>query len=141
MRYVGLEIPPDDVNDWRLRQPNVAAILSYASETRVIREALVTCETSQQAQLLRSYADVTRVVALEEGRAAVSMEKGQAWTPPIQIKLSLSQNCPPPANTLEVFVSVLGDDLDLAHAQLAAQMPASMASVVPGLPVNERNPT
>jgi len=106
-----------------LRQPNVVAILSYASETRVIREALVTRENVRQAHLLRSYADVTRVVSLEAGRTAVSMEKGQAWTPPIKIKLSF--NYPSPANTLQVFVPVPGDDLDLAHAQLAPPMRAS----------------
>jgi hypothetical protein len=31
-RYVELEVPPDDATDARLKQPNVVAVLSYASE-------------------------------------------------------------------------------------------------------------
>src|ERR1039457_6099956 len=62
-RYVGLEVPPDDTGDMRLKQPNVVAVLTYASEDRLIREALVTCDDPKQAQLLRSYADTTRAVS------------------------------------------------------------------------------
>ena len=56
-RYVGFEAPPDDTSDARLKQPDVVGVLTYASEGRVIREVLLTCDDPRQAQLLRSYAD------------------------------------------------------------------------------------
>jgi hypothetical protein len=56
LRYVGLEAPPDDVSDTRLKAPNVL----------VIREALITCDNRELAQLLRSYADSTRKTTLVE---------------------------------------------------------------------------
>ena len=79
-RYVGLEVPPDDTKDARLKQPNVVGVLIYASEDRLIREALVTCDDPKQAQLLRSYADTTRAVSWTEGA----------------LKLSFGQNYPSP---------------------------------------------
>jgi len=63
-RYIGLNVPPDDTSDTRLKQPNVFALLTYASADRVLREALLTCD---DAQLFRSYADVTRSVSMLEG--------------------------------------------------------------------------
>jgi hypothetical protein len=109
-RYVGLEVPPDDTKDARLKQPNVIAVLTYASQDRVIREALLTSDDRQQAALLRSFADVTRTLALQEGKTSRAL------------KLSFSQNYPSPANTAEVLIPVAGDDLDLAHAQLPARL-------------------
>ena len=101
-RYVGLEVPPDDTKDARLKQPNVVGVLIYASEDRLIREALVTCDDPKQAQLLRSYADTTRAVSWTEGA----------------LKLSFSQNYPSPPNTVELRIPVRRDDLDLTHTQL-----------------------
>src|SRR5580700_2809838 len=46
MRYVGLEVPEDDVqiapHDARLKEPHVVAVLTYASAERVLRDALIT---------------------------------------------------------------------------------------------------
>src|ERR1022692_4783606 len=105
-RYVGLEVPPNDTGDMRLKQPNVVAVLTYASEDRLIREALVTCDDPKQAQLLRSYADTTRAVSWTEGA----------------LKLSFSQNYPSPPNTVELRIPVRRDDLDLTHTQLPPRM-------------------
>lgn len=112
-RYVGLEVPPDDATDGRLKQPNVVAVLTYAAEDRVIREALLTCDDRRQAQLLRSYADVTRTVSTEGNPA------------PRALRISFTQNYPSPPNPVEVLIPVLKDDLDLAHAQLPPRMHAS----------------
>jgi len=101
-RYVGFEVPSDDTTDTRLKQANVVGVLTYASEDRIIRETLVTCDDSKQAQLLRSYADTTRSVSFLDGG----------------LKLVFSQNYPSAANTVEVRVPVRRDDFDLVHAQL-----------------------
>jgi hypothetical protein len=67
LRYVGLEVPPDDASDARLKAPNVVGVVTYASGERVIREALVTCDDPKLSQLLRSFADATRSISLSEG--------------------------------------------------------------------------
>ena len=110
-RYVGLEIPPDGAPDARLKQPNVVAALSYASGDRMIREVLITSDDPRQARLLRSYDDVTRTVSVEDA--------------PRVIKVSFRQNYPSPANPVNLLVPILGDDLDLGHAQLPARMHAN----------------
>ncbi len=117
-RYVGLEVPDDEVEDARLKQPNVVAVLTYASGSRVLREALLTSDDREQAQLLRSFADETRTLAVAEAPG-----KSQ---PPLTIKISFTQNYPSPPNAVEVSIPVLGDDLDLAHAQLPGRMHASV---------------
>jgi hypothetical protein len=108
-RYVGLDVPADDNTDPRLKKPNVVAVLIYASEGRVIREALLTCDDPKQAQLLRSYADTTRAVSWDQGT----------------LKVSFSRNYPSPPNTVEVRIPVRHDDLDLAHAQLPPSIHAA----------------
>jgi hypothetical protein len=105
-RYVGFEVPPDDTKDARLKQPNVVGVLTYASEDKLIRQALLTCDDRKQAQLLRSYADTTRTVAFAEGA----------------LTLSFSQNYPSPPNTVTVRLLVHRDDLDLTHAQLPPRL-------------------
>jgi hypothetical protein len=115
-RYVGLEAPPDDTKDARLKQPNVVAVLTYASAERVIREALLTCDDPKTAVLLRSYADTTRTVSLVE----------DAEQPSHTLKLHFAQGYPDPPNPVEVRIPVRNDDLDLAHAQLPAHMHASI---------------
>src|SRR5205809_448722 len=44
LRYTGLAVPPDDVADPRLAEPNVVGLVSYASAEKVIRQALITCD-------------------------------------------------------------------------------------------------
>jgi hypothetical protein len=115
-RYAGLEVPPDDAKDVRLKGPHVVAVLSYASADRVIREALLTCDDPQQAKLLRSYFDSTRTLTEIEGAAGAG--RGKASEPRRSLKLSISQNYPSPPATIEALVPIAGDDFDLAHAQL-----------------------
>lgn len=104
LRYVGLEVPPDDVADSRLKAPNVVGVLTYASAERVIREGLITCEDSKLAQILRSYADATRAIEFTAG----------------SLRLSISQNYPSPPKTISIVVPVTQDDLDLARSQTPA---------------------
>jgi len=108
-RYVGLDVPADTETDARLKQPNVVAVLTYASESRLIREALLTSDDRELARLLRSYADVTRTIAVTPG-------------PPRIIKLSFTQNYPSPPKPVELLVPLKGDDLDLGNAQLPAKL-------------------
>jgi len=119
-RYAGLEVPPDDTKDVRLKESHVVAVLSYASGDRVIREALLTCDDPQQAKLLRSYFDSTRTLTEIEGTSGAS--RGKASEPRRSIKLSISQNYPSPPATVEVLVPIARDDFDLANAQLPARL-------------------
>jgi hypothetical protein len=111
-RYVGLEAPGDDNKDARLRQPNVVAVLTYASQDHVIREALLTCDDPEKATLLRSYADTTRTLSLLE----------DADQPTRTMKIRFSENYPSPPEPVEIRIPVRNDDLDLTHAQLPPQM-------------------
>jgi len=104
LRYVGIEVPEDDVADKRLRAPNVVGILTYASPLRVIREGLITCDDPKKAVLLRSFADSTRTMS-GDGRA---------------IRLSITQDYPSAPSPVSITVPVAGDDLDLAHVQAPA---------------------
>ena len=121
-RYVGLDVPSDDVSDTRLKQPNVVAVLTYASAERVLREALLTCDDKDQAALLRSYADTTQSVSMVEGESAAGPGKSRPLEPSRTLKLSFSQKYPSPSDTKQVLIPVQGDDLDLAHAQLPGRM-------------------
>jgi hypothetical protein len=114
-RYAGLEAPDDDSKDARLKQAKVIGVLTYASEDRVIRELLLTCEDTKQAQLLRSYPDITRKLTLSEKPSGA-----QALT------LVFSQNFPSPASPVEMVIPVVGDDLDAAHAQMPHQIQATV---------------
>jgi hypothetical protein len=109
-RYVGLEVPPDDARDSRLRQPNVVAVVTYASAERVKREALLTCDDPNRAALLRSYADTTRTLTVTDGR------------PPRALKLRFESNDASPASPLILTIPLAGDDLDLPHAQLSPRL-------------------
>jgi hypothetical protein len=115
-RYVGLDAPEDDSKDARLKQPNVVAVLTYASEAKVIREALVTCDDPKTAALLRSFADTTRKVSLVE----------DPDKPTHTLRLYFTQGYPDPPNSMEVRIPVRNDDLDLAHAQLPQRMHVSI---------------
>ncbi len=118
-RYVGFEAPPDDTRDARLKQANVVGVVTYASQDRVIREALLTCDDTERAAQLRSYADETRTVSMVEGPStAPAARKGRPGEPSRTLKLSFSESYPSSPNTVEVMIPVQHDDLDLAHAQL-----------------------
>jgi hypothetical protein len=110
LRYAGFDVPPDDSKDVRLNDRHVVGILSYASEAKVIREALITCDDPKLAQLLRSYADETRVLT-----------QGGGFSSQI-LRLSFSQNFPSPPATIAVVVPIANDDLDLAQAKLPPRM-------------------
>jgi hypothetical protein len=111
-RYVGLDVPSDNEADARLKQPNVVAVLTYASESRIIREVLLTCDDKQQAKLLRSYADVTRSLSVSESQSRT-------------ITLTFRQNYPSPPKPIELLFPLKGDDLDLPDAQLPAKFHAT----------------
>jgi hypothetical protein len=119
-RYAGLEVPPDDTKDARLKEPHVVGVITYASADRVIREALLTCDDVKQAQLLRSYFD--SIWTLKEVESAVTAGRGKAAEPARSLKLSLSQNYPSPPGTIEVTIPIAADDFDLAHAQLPPRL-------------------
>jgi hypothetical protein len=103
-RYVGLEVPPDDTRDARLKESHVVAVLEYATEDQIVREALLTCDDPQRARQLRSYDDETRELAGS----------------PQGLTISFSGNYPSPPDTVTVAVPILNDDLDLARAKLPA---------------------
>ncbi len=103
-------------SDARLKEQHVVSVLTYASQDRVMREALLTCDDRKQAQLLRSYADVTREVSLLEGPFQKGLEPSRT------IKISLSQNYPSAPATISAMIPVVKDELDLAHAQLPARI-------------------
>jgi hypothetical protein len=110
LRYAGLEIPPDDSKDARFNDRHVVGVLTYASEEKVIREALITCDDPKLAVLLRSYADETR--ALTQTGAVKSQ----------MLRIAFSQSFPAAPATIAVVVPIVGDDLDLAHATLPPRM-------------------
>lgn len=105
-RYAGVEVPPDDTRDARLKEPHVVGVLEYASADDLIREALITCDDAMRARLLRSYADSSRSFTGN----------------PDGLTLSISQNYPSAADTVTITVPIVKDDLDLAHAKLPAGM-------------------
>ena len=106
LRYVGLEVPPDDTKDPRLKDPHVVGVVTYASEAKVIREALITCEDPKLAEQLRSYADETRTLT-QSGAV-----KSQI------LRIAFSQNLPSPPSTIVVVIPIVGDDLDIGQAKL-----------------------
>ncbi|MDR3699161.1 MAG: hypothetical protein P4L56_05965 [Candidatus Sulfopaludibacter sp.] len=100
-RYVGLEVSNDETADKRLKAPGVVGVLTYASGDRVIREALVTCDTAARAETLHSLADTTFALAFA-GKA---------------IRLTLT---PFGSSATVITVPLVNDDLDLAHARIPA---------------------
>ena len=106
-RYAGLDVPPDDTADKRLKEPHVVAVLTYASADKVIREALITCDDPKQAVLLRSFADESRALSQTDGKT---------------LKLVFSQNFPSPPSPISMTIPIVRDDLDLAHAVLPPRL-------------------
>jgi hypothetical protein len=110
LRYAGFDVPPDDSKDTRLNDRHVVGVLSYASEAKVIRQGLVTCDDPKLAAQLRSFADETRVLT-----------QGGGFNSQI-LRLAFSQNFPSPAATIAAVVPIAGDDLDFARATLPPRM-------------------
>jgi hypothetical protein len=110
-RYVGLEVPPDDVKDARLKDQRVVAVVTYASAGKVIREALITADDPKLAQLLRSFADCSRMVEGVEKDGVVR-----------SLRVTIRQNFPSAPNPVVVTIPLSGDDLDSAHAQLPPRL-------------------
>jgi hypothetical protein len=106
LRYAGLEVPPDDAADIRLRAKNVVAVLSYAGGERVIREALITCDDPEKAALLRSYFD-------EERTLGVADRGGVRY-----LRVTFRGAFPSRADELSISIPLAKDDLDLAHGSL-----------------------
>jgi hypothetical protein len=108
-RYAGLDVPADDTPDARLKDPHVVAVLIYAAEDRVLRQALITHDKPADARQLRSFADETQQVAFIE-------------TPARRLKIAFSHNYPDAPATVEASVPLVKDDLDVSHAQLPPGM-------------------
>ena len=85
-------------------QTDAVAVLTYASAEHVISEGLITCDDPKLAQVLRSYADATRVTTFAGG----------------SIRVSISQNYPSPPKTITITIPIVRDDLDLARSQVPA---------------------
>jgi hypothetical protein len=113
-RYVGLQVPEDDVKEPRLKAANVVGVLSYASASKLVRELLITCDDTKQAPQLRSLADETRTLIVADS------SKGK--TPSYSLKLTFSNSYPAAPNPIDVVIPVANDDLDVAHAQLPAHL-------------------
>jgi len=118
-RYIGHDVPSDEISDTRLKQPNVVAVLSYASGERILREALPICDDADQA---RCYAPTQIPPGPFEAESVAATGKSRSREPSRTLKLSFSKNFPSLSDTKQVLIPVQGDDLDLAHAQLPARM-------------------
>ena len=112
-RYAGLEVPPDDAADTRLKDPHVVAMVSYASAGKIIREVLLTCADEKRAALLRSYDDTTRTLALVERQGGRDL------------RITFEDDYPSAPRTTVVAIPILHDDLDPAHAQLPPGLKAA----------------
>jgi hypothetical protein len=108
-RYAGLDVPADDTPDARLKEPHVVAVVVYAAEDRVLREALITHDKPAEARQMRSFADETQQITLIE-------------TPARRLKIAFSHNYPDAAATVEASIPLTKDDLDVSHAQLPPGM-------------------
>jgi hypothetical protein len=98
-RYVGLEISNDDTADKRLKARGVVGVVTYASGDRMIRQALLTCDSADRAETLHSVADTTFELAYA-ARA---------------IRVTLTTFRSPPA---VITIPLVNDDLDLRHARV-----------------------
>jgi hypothetical protein len=110
LRYAGLEVPPDNTADARMKDPHVVAVITYASAERVIREALVTADDPHEAAQLRSFADETREMSIEQRGPALSL------------KISFSHSYPFAPATVTLRIPIVRDDLGLAQIENAASI-------------------
>lgn len=111
MRYAGLDVPPDDAADERLRDPHVVGVLAYASPERVLTRALITCTDPERAALLRSYWDTERALTVEHGEEAGAV-------PALSLRIGWAETSPSAAKPISASVLLASDKLDLEHAQL-----------------------
>jgi hypothetical protein len=118
-RYVGFDVPPDDVQDERLRDPKVVGVLAYATPERVIRRLLVTCNDTARAAVLRSYWDTTRELSLL--RLGTFADPGAPLSVFLTWRSTASVTPAPPVSMPDAAsIPIANDDLDVAHAQLPA---------------------
>jgi hypothetical protein len=115
LRYVGLDVPPDDETDPKLKDPQIVGVLAYAAADHVIRRLLFTCTDTKRAAELRSYYDETRELSVSNATPA-------ADKPRLTLRLAWSANFPSAPNTVQALVPLKGDDLDAEHAKLPACM-------------------
>lgn len=116
LRYAGLEVPPDDAADPRLREPQVVGVLAYASPERVLTRLLITCSDTERAALLRSYWDTTRGLSvIYEGNHTDHPARKLLlnWE-----SLGLDTLNTSVANAVGAVIPVLADDLDASSALL-----------------------
>lgn len=104
LRYAGLDVPPDDTTDARLKAPNVIAVLTYASADGVLHEALITNNDTKVAQIMRSYFDSTRTLDFDGKR----------------VRITISENSPGTSKPVIIEVPLTGDGLDLPRSQKPA---------------------
>ena len=114
-RYVGLDVPPDDEANPKLKDPQIVGELAYAAADHVIRRLLFTCSDTKRAAELRSYYDETRELSVSNATPA-------ADKPRLTLRLAWSANFPSAPNTVQALVPLKGDDLDAEHAKLPACM-------------------
>ncbi|HTO85656.1 MAG TPA: hypothetical protein VMQ73_25780 [Methylomirabilota bacterium] len=114
-RYVGLDVPPDDEADPKLKDPQIVGVLAYAAADHVIRRLLFTCSDTKRAAELRSYYDETRELSVSNATPA-------ADNPRLTLRLAWSANFPSAPNTVQALIPLKGDDLDAEHAKLPACM-------------------
>jgi hypothetical protein len=100
IRYVGLG---------ESSEPNVVAVLTYASAEHVLRQVQIMSDDPKQTQALKSFADASRAVTLVEQPARA-------------LRISISQNYPSTPATVELTIPIVHDDFDLAHAQMPAHL-------------------
>jgi hypothetical protein len=123
-RFAGLEVPPDDAEDARLKEPHVVGVVSYASSERTLREALLTCDDPKRAAEFRSYWDTHRTLAVQEGPVPVGKDK-KPGEPTRTLVVTWAASPPEPPNPVSAQIPISGDDLDLAHAALPPCMRAA----------------
>lgn len=112
-RYAGLEVPPDDAPDPRLRAKNVVAVLSYAGAERVLREAIITCDDPKRAALFRSYWDEERALAVSDHAGGRSL------------RITFRAAYPSAPEEQVITVPLAKDDLDLSRAAVPSGMHVS----------------
>jgi hypothetical protein len=118
LRYVGLEVPPDDTRDARLKDSHVVGVLIYSSADAVLQEALITADDPKQAAILRSYADATRTVTMTENGNDGANEKVGASRPNLSVSVAIKQNYPSALSPVTLSVPISAGTLDMANAKM-----------------------
>lgn len=106
LRYAGIEVPPDDAEDPRLRSRNVVAVLSYSAADHVIRETILTCEDPARAAELRSYFD-------EERTLETTDRVGGRY-----LRVTFRGSYPNRPDEKVITIPITKSGLDLAHAAM-----------------------